>query len=107
MRLEAEYAPKVPDEPDLTRYARFFSTDEVNDLIARILARVAADKPTHLSPATAYLVVRALNVWAAEPRRETIVREICGVSGGCEKQCVGCTGKANAVMALYAGRPAR
>jgi hypothetical protein len=52
-------------------------------------------------------VVRALQVYMAEPKRETIVREICSVSGGCVNQCLGCVSKANAIMALYEGRIVR
>jgi hypothetical protein len=43
----------------------------------------------------------------AEPSRDSIVREICGVRGGCDQACVGCIGKANAIMALYAGLKVR
>jgi hypothetical protein len=43
----------------------------------------------------------------AEPRRETIVREICGVPGGCIDQCLGCIVKANAIIQLSEGRKAR
>ena len=46
---------------------------------------------------------RALQAYNAVPAREKIVREICGVRGGCRPQCVGCIGKANAIMKLYAG----
>jgi hypothetical protein len=109
MRVEAAYAPPLPDDgPDVTRYIRFFSGDEIAALIDRIMARVAADRPTHLKPDTAYLVARALRMWMAEPRREAIVREICGVPGGCaDRHCVGCIGKANAIMGLYEGRKVR
>ena len=110
MRLEAEHAPPAADthETDLTRYIRFFPADEIARLIERITARVEVGKVTQLRPETAYLVTRALRVLAAEPRREDIVREICGVAGGCgPRWCMGCIGKANAIMGLYEGCPAR
>jgi hypothetical protein len=42
-------------------------------------------------------------MWMAEPRRDALVREICGVPGGCINQCLGCIGKANAIIQLYEG----
>ena len=98
MRIEAEYAPqKFGDIPDLTRHIRPFSHKEVASLVGRITARIAADRPTHLKPDTAYLVAKAMRMWMAEPRREAIVREICGVPGGCINQCLGCIGKGRKV----------
>jgi hypothetical protein len=63
-------------------------------------------KHTHIKPETAYLVVKALRAWNATPKREAIVREVCRLSGGCEPQCVGCIGRANAITGLYEARAA-
>jgi hypothetical protein len=68
---------------------------------------VAAGKVAQLKPETAHLVARALRRYMAEPHRDNIVREICGVRGGCDQACVGCIAKANAIMALYAGHKVR
>ena len=46
----------------------------------------------------AYLAARALRAYNAEPSRDRIVREICRVRGGCGPWCIGCIGKANAIM---------
>jgi hypothetical protein len=107
MRLDAEYAPPVPDEPDVMRFIRYFHPDDVRQIADRMERRVAAGKITHIKPETAYLVVKALRMWNAEPKRESIVREICGVPGGCPNQCLACIGKANAIMQLYEGRKVR
>ena len=105
MEVEARYAPApaASDEPDVTPYIRHFPPEEIAALVERITARVAAGKVVPLKPDTAYLAARALRAYNAVPSRERIVREICGVRGGCQPQCVGCIGKANAIMKLYAG----
>ena len=64
-------------------------------------------KVVQLKPDTAYLAVRALRAYNANPSRQSIVQEICGVRGGSQPQCVGCIGKANAIMKLCAGINAR
>jgi hypothetical protein len=108
MRLEAVHAPQyVAASSDVSPYFRFFGRDEVRALIERIERRVAAGKATALRPETALLVTKALKQWNAEPARSAIVREICGVQGGCETQCLACVGKANAIMGLYDGRKVR
>jgi hypothetical protein len=107
LRLEAEHAAPLPAEPDLTRYVRPFTAEEINAIIERIERRVAAGKVALLRPETAHLVAPALRRYMAEPSRDSIVREICGIRDGCDEPCVGCIGKANAIMALYAGRKVR
>jgi hypothetical protein len=105
LRLEAEHAPDEPEGPDLLRYVRGFSIEEVQSIIDRVERLVATGKVTQLRPETAYLVARALKAWNAEPSRENIVREICGVRDGCDDvmKCMECVGKANAIMHLYRG----
>ena len=107
MRLEAEYTLPPPDAPDVTRFIRFFSQEEVRQLMERMEQRVAAGKVTQLKPESAYLVLQALRCWNAKPSRDSIVREICGVQGGCETRCINCIGKANAIIGLYEGRKVR
>ena len=107
MRLEAAHQPPAPAGPDVARFFRYFSPGEVRQLADRMERRVAAGKVTHIKPETAYLVVKALRTWAAEPDRRAIVREICGIPGGCPNQCLGCIGKANAIMQLYGGKKVR
>lgn len=103
LEIEAKHAPPIPNEPDVTPYIRFFPTDEIAALVARIEKRVAAGMVTHLSPETARLAAAALRGYNAKPDRNAIARECCGVGGGCEPPCVACIGKANAIMKLYAG----
>ncbi|MEQ1935573.1 MAG: hypothetical protein ABL962_17070 [Fimbriimonadaceae bacterium] len=103
LELEARYAPKPPSPPDDLPHFRFFSHPEIATVVARIKSRVAAGKVTQLRPDTAYLAARALDAYMATPSREDIVREICGVRGGCDTQCLACIGKANAIMQLYDG----
>jgi hypothetical protein len=107
MRLEAKHAQPPPVESDVLPYIRQFTLEEIIALIERIVARVAMGKVVQLKPDTAYLAARALHAYNATPSRQSIVREICGVRGGCRPQCVGCIGKANAIMALYQGREGR
>lgn len=104
---DAHAPPAKPHAPDAARFFRYFSPDDVRQLADRMERRVAAGKVTHIKPETAYLVVKALRTWAAEPDRRAIVREICGVPGGCPNQCVACISKANAIMGLYEGRKVR
>jgi hypothetical protein len=73
------HAAPLPDTSDLTRHIRFFSPEEIAELVDRIESRVADNKPTHLKPDTAYLVAKALRAWANQPTRRELVREICGV----------------------------
>jgi hypothetical protein len=103
MLAEQAHAPSLQQEPDVTPYIRFFPAKEIAEIIARIERQVAGGKITHLKPDTAYLVARALRAFNAKPSRDHIVREICGVRGGCEPQCTGCIGQANAIMKLYDG----
>lgn len=64
LRVEAAYAPQLPDGGhDATRHIRYFSIDEITALIDHTMARVAADKPTHLKPDTAYLIGKAPRMW--------------------------------------------
>ncbi len=107
IKLEQAHTPEPPAEPDVTPHIRPFPPAEIAALIERIVARVAAGKAVHLKPDTAHLAARALRAYNARPSRQSIVREICGVPGGCKPQCVGCIGKANAIMGLYEGRNAR
>jgi hypothetical protein len=107
MRLEAAHEPPVQEAPDVTRFIRYFHPDDVRQLADRMEKRVAAGKITQIKPETAYLVMKALRTWNAEPKRETIVREICRSPGGCKNQCLDCIGKANAIMGLYEGRKVR
>ena len=44
------------------------------------------------SPETVYLVAKALRSWNATPKRQTIVREICRILGGCGRHCLDCIG---------------
>lgn len=103
LRMEAEHEPREPDGPDLLRYLKAFTPEEVQALIDRIVRRVAAGKVSQLRPETAHLVARALRAWNATPHRDSIVREICGFREGCDPWCLNCIGKANAIMNLYAG----
>jgi hypothetical protein len=107
IRAQDSRAPWAEAGPDVTRFIRFFHPDDVRQIADRMEQRVAAGKLTRLKPETAYLVVKALRTWNATPKREAIVREICGIPGGCEKPCLNCTGKANAIMHLYEGAAAR
>ena len=85
MRLEDAHTPQARDAPDVTRFIRYFSSEEVRQIVRRLEQSVAAGKVTQLKPETAYLVVQALRGWNAKPSRDSIVREICGVPGGCKK----------------------
>ena len=107
MRLEAQHSAPPPDDPDLTWYVRPFTAQQITAIINRIERRVAAGKVAQLKPETAHLVARALRRYLAEPSRDSIVREICGIRGGCEQRCLGCIGKANAIMTLFDGRKVR
>jgi hypothetical protein len=107
LNLEAAQAPPAQDKADVSRFVRFFHPDDVRQIADRMGQRVAAGKVTQLKPETAYLVVKALQAWNATPQRQAIVREICRRPGGCGKQCIGCIGRANAIMGLYEGRKAR
>ena len=109
MRLEAEHAPPAEgaDVPDLIAQIRYFPTEEIAAIIESITVRVAKGKAVTLKPDTAYMVVKALRAWDAKPSRESTVREICGVRGGCKPRCLGCIGKAYAIMGLYEGRKVR
>ena len=82
MLVEQAHAPPLRREPDITPFIRFFPPEEIAAIIARI----------------AYLAARALRAYNAEPPRDRIVREICRVRGGCGPWCIGCIGKANAIM---------
>ena len=107
MRLEDAHTPQTPDAPEVTRFIRYFSSEEVRQIVQRLEQRVTAGKITQLKPETAYLVVQALRGWNAKPSRDSIVREICGVPRGCAERCINCIGKANAVMQLYEGKAVR
>src|SRR4051812_7181272 len=86
LRAEAAHAPPEPQAgPDVSRFIRFFRHDDVRAIADRMEGRVAAGKTSHLKPETALLVVKALRAWAATPQRDAIVREICGVPGGCQR----------------------
>ena len=107
IRLEDAHTPQARDAPDVTRFIRYFSSEEVRQIVRRLEQSVAAGKVTQLKPETAYLVVQALRGWNAKPSRDSIVREICGVPGGCKNRCFNCIGKANAIMQLYEGKTVR
>jgi hypothetical protein len=107
LRLEAAHEPPTTGAPDVTRFIRFFHPDDVRRIADRMEQRVAAAKVTQLKPETAYLVVKALRAWNATPKRQAIVREVCRRPGGCEKHCIDCIGRANAIMGLYEGRKVR
>jgi hypothetical protein len=80
---------------------------DMRQIADRMERRVADGKVTHLKPDTAYLVVQASRAWNATPSRQSIVREICRLPGGCKEQCIDCISKANAIMGLYEGRAVR
>ena len=107
-RLEQQHAPPLPHEvPDVLQFIRYFPPAEIASIADRMELRVAAGKLAQLTPETALMVVKALRQLNATPRREDLVREICGIKDGCDHHCVGCIGKANAIMAIYEGRKVR
>ena len=106
-REQQRAAPSPHEAPDVLRFIRFFPQDEIASIADRMEKRAAAGKLAQLTPETALLVVRALRQLNATPRRDHLVREICGVKDGCEDHCLGCIGKANAIMGIYEGRKMR
>ena len=70
IRLEDAHTPQARDAPDVTRFIRYFSSEEVRQIVRRLEQSVAAGKVTQLKPETAYLVVQALRGWNAKPSRE-------------------------------------
>ena len=57
IRLEDAHTPQARDAPDVTRFIRYFSSEEVRQIVRRLEQSVAAGKVTQLKPETAYLVV--------------------------------------------------
>jgi hypothetical protein len=80
----------------MSRHARSCSPDEIAALAARIRRLVEAERNIGLTPATGWLVARAVRAFAARPTREQIMAAICG-----RKDCPGrhtcmrCMGKPN------------
>lgn len=109
LEREAQYAPPLPETPDVIRFIRHFPPEEIASIADRMEQRVAAGKLSTMKPDTAYLAVQALREFNAKPKRHDIVREICRMPGGCgrRQQCVECISKANAVMQLYQGQKVR
>ena len=108
MKAQDVHAAPLPDTSDLTQHIRFFSPEEIANLVDRIESRVAADQPTHLKPDTAYLAAKALRAWASRPTRREIVREICGVKDCTQHdKCMTCIGRANAIIGLFQGHKVR
>ena len=76
--LEDAHTPQARgDAPDLTRFIRFFSSEEVRQIMQRLEQRVAAGKVTQLKPETAYFIVQALRGWNA---RADISSTLCPAS---------------------------
>jgi hypothetical protein len=88
-------------------HARFYSTEEIVGIADRIYLLVERDQTIRLTPATGWLVERAVRSYAARPARDQVVKIICG-KGGCNfSTCMICMGKANAIMQLYESERAR
>lgn len=64
-----------------------------------ILARSHAGKTVRLNPETAYLVGLRLMTADTKPTRDEVARMIC--DSKCERLCVPCTFKANAIVRAY------
>jgi hypothetical protein len=62
---------------------------------------VERGRTIRLTPATGWLVEKAVRAFAGRPMREQVIKIICG-RGGCNySTCMICMGKANAIMQLY------
>jgi hypothetical protein len=83
-------------------HARFYSTEELLVLADRIYARVESKREIRMTPATGWLVERAVRAYAARPTRERIIELLCGQKT-CPRrgECMICMGKANVIMRLY------
>ena len=90
-------------------YARFYSTEEIVAIADRIYLLVERERTIRLTPATGWLVERAVRSYAARPGRDQVIKIICGKGGCSYGTCMTCMGKANAIMQLYEieGRVAR
>jgi hypothetical protein len=82
-------------------HARFHSTEEIVAIADRIYLLVEAERTIRLTPATGWLVEKAVRSFAARPPREQVIKIICGKSGCNYSTCMICMGKANAIMQLY------
>jgi hypothetical protein len=88
----------------MSRHARPYSPDEIAALAARIQRLVEAEREIRITPATGWLVARAVRVFAARPTREQVMEAICGRNDCPERAtCMRCMGKANLIMRLYDG----
>ena len=86
-------------------YARYYSPEEIRALARRVRALVDRERTIRLSPATGWLVDRALIAHAARPTRERIMDIICGSKNCIRKaDCVNCMGKANVILRVFAGQ---
>jgi hypothetical protein len=84
---------------------RFFTSEQMLQLAARMEKLSAAGKVAKLKSKTANLCARALRAYAARPDYEELVRAICG-SKSCavHKTCFGCRSKANLICRFSRGK---
>jgi hypothetical protein len=88
----------------MSRYAHSYSSDEIAALAERIRRLVEAEREIRITPATGWLVARAVRAFAARPTREQVMAAICGRKDCPERAtCMRCMGKANLIMRLYDG----
>lgn len=87
-------------------YLRYYSPYEIEALAERVAKLVERNRTVHLTPATGWLVERALRAHAARPTRDAIAEIICGNRQGCSQRCMTRVGKANVIVRLFAGEPA-
>jgi hypothetical protein len=83
-------------------YAHCYSPDEIRAVATRVRALVDRGRLIRLTPATGWLVDRALIAHAAKPSRERLMGVICG-SKNCARNsdCMNCMGKASYIMRLF------
>jgi hypothetical protein len=82
-------------------HVRFYSTEEIVAIADRIYLLVEAERTIRLTPATGWLVERAVRSFAAQPSRDQLMKIICGKDRCNYSTCMTCMGKANAIMHLY------
>ncbi len=77
---------------------------EIEEIARRLEDRALAGRNARLLPGTARIAALGLRRVARPPRREDIVKIICGIKR-CElrNSCYVCLGKANEIMRLLAG----
>jgi hypothetical protein len=59
--------------PAMSRHARHYSPDEIAALAERIRRLVEAEREIRITPATGWLVARAVRAFVARPTRETVM----------------------------------